>query len=230
MLHPLLLAGGRSTRMGSRKELLCLAEIPVYEHQLIRLHLACPESGTVFLSLPSPASLSQILESPNVECMSSATLRLRHGTRSVLVRVLYDQPDEYAEAQDQGPAGGLLAAHSYDRSATWLVVACDYPFFSVSAVRQLCQDMATSPVTCFENRDGIYEPLLGIWTPSALDLLEENVKKGIFGPKSIVTKSRGKAVRPQNENWLFNMNTPAEYEQAKKMSEEIASIAGDINH
>ncbi|KAL4987448.1 MobA-like NTP transferase domain-containing protein [Aspergillus falconensis] len=229
MVRPLLLAGGRSTRMGSRKELLCLAEIPVYEHQLIRLHLACPESDTVFLSLPSPASLAQILESPNVERLTLSTLRLRHRTRSVRVRVLYDHPEEHEEAQGKGPAGGLLVAHAYDRSATWLVVACDYPFFSVSAARQLCQEMA-DPVTCFENSDGIYEPLLGIWTPSALSLLEENVMNGILGPKSIVTNSKGKALRPQNENWLFNMNTPAEYAQAKTMSEEIASITADVSH
>ncbi|KAL4735291.1 MobA-like NTP transferase domain-containing protein [Aspergillus similis] len=228
MIQPLLLAGGRSTRMGSRKELLCLAETPVYEHQLIRLHLACPGSDTVFLSLPGPAALAQILEGPNVEQLGPATLRLRHRARSVRVRVLYDHPDEHGEAQDQGPAGGLLAAHAYDRSATWLVVACDYPFFSVSAVRELYREMA-GPLTCFENADGIYEPLLGIWTPSALALLEENVTKGILGPKSIVVKSRGKTIRPRNENWLFNMNTPAEYEQARTLSEEIASIAEDLS-
>ncbi|KAL4997467.1 MobA-like NTP transferase domain-containing protein [Aspergillus recurvatus] len=229
MVQPLLLAGGRSTRMGTRKELLCLAEVPVYEHQLVRLHLACPESDTVCLSLPSPAFLAQILESPNVERLTASTLRLRHRTRSVLVRVLYDHPEEHEEAQEKGPASGLLAAHAYDRSATWLVVACDYPFFSVSAVRQLCREMA-GPVTCFENSDGIYEPLLGIWTPSALSLLEENVKKGILGPKSIVVKSKGRTVRPQNENWLFNMNTPAEYDQAKEMSEGIEAIRDDITY
>ncbi|KAL4813553.1 hypothetical protein BDW67DRAFT_106407 [Aspergillus spinulosporus] len=50
MIQPLLLAGGCSMRMGFRKELLCLAEIPVYERQLFRLHLACPGSDTIFLS------------------------------------------------------------------------------------------------------------------------------------------------------------------------------------
>ncbi|KAL4772429.1 MobA-like NTP transferase domain-containing protein [Aspergillus nidulans var. acristatus] len=228
MVQPLLLAGGRSTRMGSRKELLCLADIPVYEQQLIRLHLACPESNTIFLSLPSPAALAQILESPNVERLGPDTLRLRHQARSVRVQVVYDHPDEHGQAQDRGPAGGLLAAHAHDRSATWLVVACDYPFFSVTAVRELCREME-GPLTCFENADGIYEPLLGIWTPSALALLEENVKKRILGPKSVVVKSRGKTIRPRNENWLFNMNTPAEYEQARALSEEIASITEDLS-
>lgn len=228
MVQPLLLAGGRSTRMGSRKELLCLADIPVYEHQLIRLHLACPESDTIFLSLPSPAALAQILESPNVERLGPDTLQLRHQARSVRVQVVYDHRDEHGQAQDRGPAGGLLAAHAHDQSATWLVVACDYPFFSVAAVHELCREME-GPLTCFENEDGIYEPLLGIWTPSALALLEENVKKGILGPKSVVVKSRGKTIRPQNENWLFNMNTPTEYQQAQTLSEEIASITEDLS-
>jgi molybdopterin-guanine dinucleotide biosynthesis protein A len=224
-IKPLLLAGGKSTRMGSRKELLCLANnIPIYEKQLLRLHITFPESDAVFFSLPSPASLAEILDNPRVERVANTTLRLHTANSSLrfLVHILYDDPKE-----DLGPAAGLLSAYRHDPGATWLVVACDYPFFSVSALRYLHRHMA-GPVTCFENADGIYEPLLGTWTPEALSLLDQNVQRGIFGPKAVVLKTKGTSIRPEEENWLFNMNTRAEYEQALKMSDEMKDSANDI--
>ncbi|KAL3441462.1 MobA-like NTP transferase domain-containing protein [Aspergillus insuetus] len=224
-IKPLLLAGGKSTRMGSRKELLCLANnIPIYEQQLLRLHLAFPDSEAVFFSLPSPASLVEILENPRVERIADTTLRLHNADSSspFLIHILYDDPKE-----DLGPAAGLLSVYRHDPGATWLVVACDYPFFSVSAVRYLHRHMA-GPVTCFENADGIYEPLLGIWTPEALSLLEQNVQRGISGPKAVVLKAKGTSVRPEEENWLFNMNTRVEYEQVLKMTEEMKDSADEI--
>lgn len=221
MIQPLLLAGGHSTRMGTRKELLCVYnEIPVYEHQLIRLRIACPDADAVYLSLPNPGALAPILENPRIERLTETSLQLYHEKFTFPVHVLYDDADV-------GPAGGLLAAHRDDPDASWLVVACDYPFFSISAMKQLYKE-TTTPVTCFENSDGIYEPLLGIWSGPALSHLEENVKNGILGPKSVILKSQGKTIRPLDENWLYNMNTPVEYEGALRMRDYIASITDDI--
>ncbi|OJJ08193.1 hypothetical protein ASPVEDRAFT_89422 [Aspergillus versicolor CBS 583.65] len=219
MIQPLLLAGGHSARMGFRKELICLNEIPVYEHQLIRLRIACPDADAVYLSLPNPSVLAPILENPRIERLTETTLQLYYKRLTFPVNLLYDD-------QDVGPAGGLLAAHRDDPDASWLVVACDYPFVSVSCMNQLCKEMAT-PVTCFENADGIHEPLLGVWSAPALSHLKENVKKGILGPKSVL-KSQGKTIRTHDENCLYNVNTPAEYEGALRMSEYIASITQDI--
>ncbi|KAL4863303.1 hypothetical protein BDV12DRAFT_202214 [Aspergillus spectabilis] len=154
---------------------------PIFEHQLLRLRFAGPHSDLVFLSLPDPASLEEILENPRVERVTDTTLRL-HAHPPLLVHLLYDDPE------GQGPAGGLLAAHRHDSDPDWLLVACDYPFFCVSALRQLTKE-TIGPVTCFENADGAYEPLLGIWTPLALRLLKENVDRGILGPKSVIVKS-----------------------------------------
>ncbi|KAL4802434.1 MobA-like NTP transferase domain-containing protein [Aspergillus unguis] len=223
---PLLLAGGRSSRMGTRKELLAVTHIPLYEHQLVRLHRVT-ESETVYLSLPDPSCLGPILDNPHIEPLGPETLRLHHQTRSFSIHLLYDRDSaEPPNADDNGPAAGLAAAYKMEPRATWLVAACDYPFLSVSALAQL-RDQQAGAVTCFENTHGIYEPLLGVWTPPALALLCENVKNGILGPKFVVVKTNGTTIRPKDEVWLFNMNTPEEYEQARKMKQEIGTIMDD---
>lgn len=60
---PLLLAGGRSSRMGTRKELLCLeGNEPMYKRLISVLHAACPESDTVYLSLRDRSATQALYE------------------------------------------------------------------------------------------------------------------------------------------------------------------------
>ncbi|KAE8137847.1 MobA-like NTP transferase domain-containing protein [Aspergillus pseudotamarii] len=182
-LQPLLLAGGRSSRMGRRKELRPLVhDIPIYMHLLRILDLACPHSSIVYLSLRSPDCLRDILNDPRVTEVSPGKLAIEVDGSSTLVQVIYDRPsdDSLNTEDDMGPAGGLLAAHRFDAQATWQVVAYDYPFLSVSALHHLQHEMA-GPVTCFQNADGFCEPLLGVWTPEAMHMLDQNVQKGFAG-------------------------------------------------
>lgn len=51
-LRPVLLAGGRSSRTGTRKELLCLPnDEPVFVRMISLIYKAMPESNSVYLSL-----------------------------------------------------------------------------------------------------------------------------------------------------------------------------------
>ena len=218
-LQPLLLAGGRSSRMGRRKELLPLVhDIPMYMHLLRTLDLACPHSHIVYLSLRSPDCLQDILNDPRVTEVSPGKLAIEVDGSSTLVQVIYDRPNDssLSTEEDMGPAGGLLAAHRFDPQATWQVVACDYPFLSVSDLHHLQQEM-TGPVTCFQNTDGSCEPLLGVWTPEAMHVLDQNVRRGIRGPKSVIRQCSGKTIRPRDDRCLFNMNTPADLDTVLKL-------------
>ncbi|GIK01925.1 hypothetical protein Aspvir_005966 [Aspergillus viridinutans] len=218
-LKPLLLAGGHSSRMGARKELLrVVGDIPLFVHLLLILHEACPESDEVFLSLRHPHSLKAIENDPHITAVTNHQMILKHGAITFPVHVVYDGPGVPIEHDSTGigPAAGLLAGHYQDESAHWLVVACDYPFISVAALSQLRRDW-TEPVICFENRDGFWEPLLSIWSPEALRALKENIQNGILGPSAVVKRLRGKTIRPREEKWIFNVNTPADLELASNM-------------
>ncbi|PKX88658.1 molybdenum cofactor guanylyltransferase [Aspergillus novofumigatus IBT 16806] len=216
-LKPLLLAGGHSSRMGTRKELLrVVGDVPLFVHLLIILREASPESDVVFLSLHDHDSLKAIANDRHITAVAHNQLILNRGTTTFPVHVVYDGPgvpSEHDSTGGIGPAAGLLAAHHQDEAASWLVVACDYPFISVAALAQLRGEW-TAPVTCFENRDGFCEPLLSIWSPDALRALKENIRNGILGPSAVVRRLRGKMIRPHEERWIFNVNTPADLEVA----------------
>ncbi|RHZ46610.1 molybdenum cofactor guanylyltransferase [Aspergillus thermomutatus] len=221
LLKPLLLAGGHSSRMGTRKELLhVVGDVPLFIHLLIILRKACPESEVVFLSLRDLDSLKAIENDRRITAITNNQLILNHGAVTFHVHVVYDSSGVSSEhdSTEIGPAAGLLAAHHEDESAHWLVVACDYPFISVAALSQLRREW-TAPVTCFQNKDGLCEPLLSIWSPGALQALGQNIQNGILGPSAVVKRMRGQMIRPREEKWVFNVNTRADLELASNMRE-----------
>ncbi|KAF4281775.1 hypothetical protein CNMCM8689_000211 [Aspergillus fumigatus] len=112
-LKPLLLAGGHSSRMGTRKELLRVAgDVPLFVHLLIILHEACPESEVVFLSLRDHNSLKAIENDRHITAVPDNRLILTNGTTTFPVHVVYDGPgvpaNMTAPALAQEPACWLL--------------------------------------------------------------------------------------------------------------------------
>jgi molybdopterin-guanine dinucleotide biosynthesis protein A len=205
--------------MGTPKELLhVVGDVPLFVHLLIILREACPESDVAFLSLRDHDSLKAIENDHHITAVTKNQLILTHGTITFPVHVVYDGPGVPSKHDSTGigPAAGLLAAHHQDESAHWLVVACDYPFISVAALSQLRCEW-TEPVICFQNRDGFCEPLLSVWSPEALRALKENIQNGILGPSAVVKLLRGKTIRPRDEKWIFNVNTPADLDLASNM-------------
>ncbi|KAK4099160.1 hypothetical protein N658DRAFT_525780 [Parathielavia hyrcaniae] len=77
------------------------------------------------------------------------------------------RPPPHAHNQSAGPPTGLLTAHRFSPSTTWLTIPCDHPFLTPPFLRQLCARYQP-PVTCFCNGDGFLEPLVAVWGPEAL--------------------------------------------------------------
>lgn len=204
--------------MGTRKELLRIDNEPMYKRLISVLHAACPESDTAYLSLRDRSSAQALYGNDNVGCSPNDVLKLNVGGSALTVRLIYDNDDGSPRDEDAdiGPAAGLLSARRQDSSATWLVVACDYPFLTTAALRSLRGESESSraPVTCFSNTEGFNEPLLAIWTPDALRYLQKNVEQGILGPSAVVKRLHGRTLRPENEQWLFNANDWKEWQRA----------------
>ncbi|KID86047.1 molybdenum cofactor biosynthesis protein C [Metarhizium guizhouense ARSEF 977] len=199
---PVLLAGGKATRMGEPKHLLSMGHgSTLLQHPFDLLHEVCP-SEKVYISLAQ--------ESPPAPLL---------GGRKDAAKFIYDsEPNDSSESA--GPAAGIIAAHRADPGAVWLVVACDYPLLTTEALRYVCEAYS-SPVTCFRNTTGYCEPLVGVCSPLALEALEKEVANGARSPAAVVKKLDGRTVSPPLgcENWLFNVNTKNDWRRALELLE-----------
>ncbi|KAH7168341.1 heterokaryon incompatibility protein-domain-containing protein [Fusarium sp. MPI-SDFR-AT-0072] len=208
-MKPLILGGGKSTRMGSPKHLLPMPDgRTLYQHQIEVLRKACPEAETIFISLAQDSEMDELLQNA-----SKVSYEATPGENSI--EVILDLESSQGD-ESKGPAAGLLAAYESDPDVTWLVVACDYPCITPSALQEL-QERYRPPVTCFINHEGFCEPLLGIWSPEAISHLNENCKAGKLSPGKTVQELEGYTYLPENsETLLRNVNIKSEWEDVLK--------------
>lgn len=201
----LIIAGGKSTRMGSPKHLLPLADgRPLYSRLAQILRAASPELSTLYISLAGYSVLDDTLR------RGELTIETEEGLARLQLCSILDEAE-----REIGPAAGLIAAHHRNPNATWLVVACDFPFLHVETVQQL-MDEHEGLITCFMNADGFSEPFLAVWSPKALRALEQNVAHGILGPNHTIKELTAKRIAPRCEWWIKNVNTREEWDAAKK--------------
>lgn len=216
----LILAGGKSSRMGSPKHMLPLPSgLPLYTRIAAILSESYP-CATVHVSLARDSTFDQEIQG---DSSSGWDVMVRtEGELEIPIKVIYD--DEDGGKSDIGPAAGLLAAHRRDPQATWIVAACDYPLITAQTIKGLREAHgADSTVTCFENEEGILEPLLAIWSPEALEKLKSNVDECRLGPSSTVKDIGGNVLRPDDEAakaWLLNVNTAEEWDKVREVLEK----------
>lgn len=69
--------------------------------------------------------------------------------------------------------------------------------------------------TTFQSpNDGLPEPLVSIWETDALPLLETALSEGRYSPQKILTKAKVKLLDSRKTSALMNVNTPEEKEIA----------------
>ncbi|MEX2542795.1 MAG: NTP transferase domain-containing protein [Trueperaceae bacterium] len=185
-LYGLVLAGGKSTRMGRPKWAL---EYHGEPHAVVLYRLASSFCQRTFLSIrPEQA------EEP-------ALARLPHIA------------DRFP---GMGPLGGILSAMSEYPKAAWLVLACDLPFVEASTVQTLLDKrLPRRHATSFMSpHDGLPEPLCAIYEPSSRLRLIEGVDLGYRCPRKMLMNSSIQLVESARPEELTNANNPHEFEQA----------------
>ncbi|MBC7893048.1 MAG: molybdenum cofactor guanylyltransferase [Sphingobacteriaceae bacterium] len=176
-LHGLVLAGGRSIRMGRDKGLIAYHGMPEREAVFQRLQPFCVR---VFLSL-------------NAEQAATANP---------------DFPFIVDEIPDAGPLSGLLTAFRHHPDHAWLTAPCDLPFLTENTIGLLVEARNSKQIaTTFRGSDGWPEPLVAIWEPAALPLLQTAFKRG-HGPRRILLENEPWLLDPPDFAEFRNMNTP----------------------
>ena len=179
-IYGLLLAGGKSSRMGRDKALLERAG----QSQL--------------------AYLAGLLED-KVERMFVST---RAEQKDEAERGRYAQIiDRY---DDMGPLAGILSAMEEYPDTDWLVIACDLPNISGETIAHLLENRTGEhPFTAYlSSHDGLPEPLCAIYSSSSVDLIRQFAEDGICCPRKILIRSDTRLLEQTDPGSLDNINTP----------------------
>lgn len=185
-LHGLVLAGGKSTRMGRDKASMVLRDDGVSQaRRSIDLLTGCCEA--VHLSLrdgqPAPEGVGGV-----------GIVRDSGGAR--------------------GPLAGILAALESAPGAAWLVLACDLPFVTPALLAGLVRARRVDrPFVAYASaREGLPEPLCAVYESRALPVLRRHAAEGRYCPRRIMIDEDA-VLLPLPErcaNALANINAPAD--------------------
>lgn len=121
-----------------------------------------------------------------------------------------------------GPYGALISAMKEYPKASWLVVACDLPFFDEQAIEALIKERDPSYIaTAYKSPvNGLPEPLAAIWESASLPVLLELFKTdAISCPRKALIKNADivKLIEPKLPNTVVNVNTLSDMIQAQEL-------------
>jgi len=179
-VNGLVLAGGKSSRMGQDKALL-------------------DRGGQTQL-----AYLAGLLDK-KVErvFVSTRADQKDYGERGQYARIV----DRY---EDMGPLAGILSAMEEHPDSDWLVVACDLPNIDGETITHLLENCsANHPFTAYvSSHDGLPEPLCAIYRASSIGIVRQFADEGIYCPRKILIRSDTFLLEQTNPGSLDNINTP----------------------
>lgn len=190
-LHGLVLAGGRSRRMGTDKAAMLHPDGRPLAKRTVDLLMAVCER--VVISLRHDQEIpSQIAESPHV--------------------FVARDPENGSE----GPFAGMIASMRLFPDADWLVLACDLPRLDAETLKHLIDSRQSGE--CFlsyrSEFDGLPEPLCAFYAAGSLPILEQAWAAGLCCPRKILIQQNVRLLDPVTPRALENANTPADWQTA----------------
>lgn len=196
VLNGLVLAGGKSTRMGFNKgEVNWFGkEQRYYMADLLKKH--CTE---VYIS-----------------CRDAEQQKGVDGSYLSL-------PDTFTGL---GPYGAILSAFREQPDAAWLVIACDLPLVDAEVLNHLVDHRNTATIaTAYQsNYQNFPEPLITIYEPKSYQVLLQYLAQGYSCPRKVLINSDITLLQPSNPDALANVNTPEEIERIKRiLNQKIAT-------
>lgn len=131
----------------------------------------------------------------------------------------------------EGPIVGIRSALAAHPQVAWLVLACDLPFLSDTALSQLLRqrDPAALATAFRSTHDGLPEPLCAIWEPAAASALSVYQADGGSCPRKFLIRHAAPLLEPLDKHALDNVNTPEEYTAALAALEAASSRATICN-
>ena len=181
-LYGLVLAGGRSTRMGRDKAALTYGGRAQLERAF---ELLAPHVERAFVSVRADQA-----EDP---------------TRARYERIIDRQ-------EHLGPIAGIVAAQAEHPEAAWLVLAVDLPLLDSATLQHLtwARRPERQATAYRSSHDGLPEPLCAIYEPASRVPLAAYVAAGRTCPRKFLLQSDAALLDEPNPRALDNVNTPKE--------------------
>jgi molybdopterin-guanine dinucleotide biosynthesis protein A len=183
----LVLAGGRSTRMGRDKAALAYG------------------GGTPQLERAMTLLTARVLR-------AYVSVRAEQSAEPLRARF----PQIVDTHENLGPIAGILAAQARHPEAAWLVLACDLPLLDAATLEHLLRSRAPQrAATAYRSsHDGLPEPLCAIYEPRTREALTGYVAAGRDCPRKFLLGADTLLIDEPNPRALDNVNTPGEYGKA----------------
>ena len=188
----IVLAGGKSSRMGQDKALIKLGDRSLL-YQICTLAQEC--ATQVYVVTPWIEKYQAIL--PN-NCQLIPE-KVRH----------------------QGPLRGFAVGLQYVKQDWVLLLACDLPLLTASVVKQWCQYLPTvssSAIALLPSSSKGWEPLCGFYRRSCLSSLKTYLEGGGKSFQSWLSNHTVQELPVSDRQVLFNCNTPEEFKKIRNFS------------
>lgn len=191
-LSGLVLAGGKSRRMGRDKGKINYHGMPQREYVHTMLDELCKAS---FLSCRPEQNAD-----PD----------------------LFGMPMIFDTFSGLGPFGAILSAFRKHPNTAWLVVACDLPLLDKNTLKYLIENRDPSKLaTAFKSPDNEFpEPLITIWEPRSYPVLLSFLSQGYSCPRKVLINTAVKLLNAPDTRALTNVNSPADLEQIRSVKDE----------
>ena len=191
----IILAGGRSSRMGTDKALLPLVHAP---HSTFLAHLA--------------ATLSSLCDELLLVARDEEQAT-HYKVAATNIRIVTDKVPDY------GPLMGIYSGLCAIQAPKALIVAVDMPF-AQSALVSLLLVRATTTAITVPLVNGVPQVLFAVYPRSLLPQIETNIAQGRRDPRSLLTsapvqyidETQLRTVDPQLRSFI-NINTPEEWRE-----------------
>ncbi|HYA71583.1 MAG TPA: molybdenum cofactor guanylyltransferase MobA [Roseiarcus sp.] len=188
-----VLAGGRSTRMGAEKALLPLAGRALVAHVVERLR---PQVAELFINANGDAARFASLDCAVVADEAATDLA--------------------------GPLRGIGAAIAFARRRGFSLLAtapCDAPFLPLDLVARLAAAMAASgaQVAVAESARGL-EPMFALWRESATSEIAAEFERGEASPRAVMARLGAARVffaPGDGDDPFANLNSPEDFAAAE---------------
>jgi molybdopterin-guanine dinucleotide biosynthesis protein A len=192
-LSAIILAGGKSSRMGEDKALLKVDGVPLLQ-KITTVAADC--TASVYVVAPWIDRYTSILP-PSCQLLQE-------------------------ELPTQGPLVAFCQALSFVETEWILLLACDLPLLTSSAIREWMQSLPSvseTAIAYLPKCDRLWQPLSGFYRRSCLAPLENFIHRGGRSFQTWLNQSTVQELSVSDPSILLNCNTPEDLQSITKISE-----------